>query len=209
MSLVTDFLDIQGGFNLFYSCTGYCLFIILSPNRLMPTALRFAQQEACNSITHGVRIMSRALARIHYFSYVSLNFYIEAIHSFTKRGFWFQPFSLMSAHSIRLLAEAIPDFLVLLVVSGIFSISVPSCCNYPCWQLDTDTSSNSVLAASAAWAQPFVCREGPSAPPSAALCRDACPAGSCRQCKYITVGPLRRMVALQRGGMLEPSKRCC
>lgn len=117
------------------------LFIISSPNRLMPTALRFAQQEACNSITHGVTIMPRALARIHYFSYVSLNFSTEK-HSFTKRGFCFQPFSVMSAHSIGLppsLAETITGFLALLVISGIFSISVSSCCDYPCWQLDTDT----------------------------------------------------------------------
>lgn len=119
-----------------------CLFIISSPNRLMPTALRFAQQEACNSITHGVTIMPRALARIHYFSYISLNFSTESMHSFTKRGFCFQPFSVMSAHSIGLcpsLAETIICFLVLFVISGIFSISVPSCCDYPCWQLDTDT----------------------------------------------------------------------
>lgn len=59
------------------------------------------------------------------------------------------------------------------VISDIFSINVPSCCDYPCWQLDTDTYSNSVLPASAAWAQPSVCREGT---PNAALCRDTCTA---------------------------------
>lgn len=130
-----------------------CLFIILSPNRLMPTALGFAQQEACNSITHGVTTMPRALARIHYFSYVSLNFSTDATHSFTTRGFCFQLFSVMTPHSIRLhpgLAETTTGVLVLHVISDIFSINVPSCCDYPCWQLDTDTYSNSVLPASAA-----------------------------------------------------------
>lgn len=130
-----------------------CLFIMSSPNRLMPTALSFAQQEACNSITHDVTRMPGALARIHYFSYVSSNFSTAAKHSFTKRSFCFQPFSVMSAHSIRLhpsFAETITCFLVLLVISGIFSISVPSCCDYPCCQLDRDTKSISVLPASAA-----------------------------------------------------------
>lgn len=142
----------------------------------MPTALGFAQQEACNSITHGVTIMPRALARIHYFSYVSLNFSTDATHSFTTRGFCFQLFSVMTPHSIRLhpgLAETTIGVLVLHVISDIFSINVPSCCDYPCWQLDTDTYSNSVLSASAAWAQPSVCREGT---PNAALCRDTCTA---------------------------------
>lgn len=104
-----------------------CLFIISSPNRLMPTALWFEQQEACNSVTHGVMIMSRALAGIHYLSYVSLNFSTHAINSFTKRTFYFQPFSVMAAHPIKLhpsLAEPIIGVQVLHVTSGIFSINV-------------------------------------------------------------------------------------
>lgn len=154
-----------------------CLFIISSPNRLMPTALWFEQQEACNSVTHDVMIMSRALAGIHYLSYVSLNFSTHAINSFTKRTFYFQPFSVMAAHPIKLhpgLAEPIIGVQVLHVTSGIFSINVPGCYDHPDWQLDADTYSNAMLLASAAWDDPFVCREGTSVGPNAAPCRDFC-----------------------------------
>lgn len=138
----------------------------------MLTALWFERQETCNSITHSVMKMPRALGRINSFSYVSLNCSTHTIYSFTKRVFYFQPLTVMAVHPIKLhpgLTECTTHVQVLHITSGILSINIPGTAP---WQLDTDTCSNAMLPVSAAWDHPFVCREGTSAGPGAALYRD-------------------------------------
>lgn len=154
--------------------------------------------------------MPRALARIHHFSYVSLNFSTETIQSFTKGDFCFQPFFLTSTHSIRLhssLAETITGFLVLLC-----HLWQPHQCPQQLWlsllaagqrHLE-QLSAGSLCSLSSA----FCLQGGDICPYNAALAGIPALQASCRQCKYITDGPLPRMMALQRGGMLEPWKRC-
>lgn len=108
--------------------------------------------------------------------------------------------SLVTAHSIRLhpgLAETITGVMVLLVTSAVISISVPGCCDYSCWQLDTDRATQccqplqlelSLLSAG----------RGHLAHPVQHCAEIPALRASCRQCKYITDEPLHRMMALQR-----------